>query len=48
METTKQNQKPLNIKEDIRAKAETVLSDYVCSNHPFTKSHNEKRGGKKI
>ena len=27
METTKQNQKSLNIKEDIRAKAEAVLTD---------------------
>lgn len=27
METTKQNQKPLNIKEDIKVKADAVLSD---------------------
>ena len=27
METTKQNQKPLNIKEDIKTKADAVLSD---------------------
>lgn len=48
METTKQNQKPLNIKEDIRAKAETVLSDLRLLEPSLYEISQRKRGGKKI